>query len=280
MQWMAHTVHGPLCHPNWYLDGSKRETTESKANQSKFETILCSVTDRIDLNKPLHSDYLPVYINLPQHQTLEEEGAEVEEVRSAGVKMDEDADGAVPTRLVQALLDTGCLVGDCISQEVVNSLNARHLVVNIQTTICSGFDNHCSDTHPSLIIKITFIHENAFLKESFTRRVYVLPKSPVDIIIGRKTIKDIDFYQSTPSHFSWKINSTSTSQRRQAVTFGVTTQEILGSITSNQGLCKGDCDESLAARGHAHTCEEPLVLRTPAGSKTDSENYKKTGRGV
>jgi transposase InsO family protein len=192
--------------------------------------------------------------------------------------MDEDADGAVPTRLVQALLDTGCLVGDCISQEVVNSLNAMHLVVNIQTTICSGFDNHCSDTHPSLIIKITFIHEDTFLKESFTRRVYILPKSPVDIIIGRKTIKDIDFYQSTPSHFSWKINSTSTSQRRQAVTFGATTQEILGSITSNQGPYKGDCD-SLAARGHAHTCEEPLVLRTPAGSETDSENYKKTGRG-
>jgi hypothetical protein len=39
MQWIADTVHGPLCHPNWHLDGSKRETTEPKANQSKFETI-------------------------------------------------------------------------------------------------------------------------------------------------------------------------------------------------------------------------------------------------
>ena len=58
-------------------------------------------------------------------------------------------------------------------------------------------------------------------------------KSPVDLIIGKKTIKDIDFNQSTPSHFSWKINSTSTSQQKQVVTFGETTQEILGSITSN-----------------------------------------------
>jgi transposase InsO family protein len=291
MLWIADTAHGPLCNPHWNLDGSKREV-EQKANQSKFDYMLCSVINKINLNKPEHSDYLPVYINLPKYQILGEEGGEaedteVEEVRSAGVKMDEDADEAVPTRLVQALLDTGCLVGDCISQEVVNSLNARHLVVNIRTTICSGFDNHCSDTHPSLIINITFIHENTFLKESFTRRVYILPKSPVDMIIGRKTIKDIDFYQSTPSHFSWKINSTSTSQRMQAVTFGVNTQEILGSITSNQGPCKGDSDKSpikspiklLAVRGHAHTCEEPLALSTPAGSKTDSENNKQTVRG-
>ncbi len=140
MQWIADTVHGPLCHPNWHLDGSKRETTEPKATQSKFENILCSVTARIDLNKPLHSYYLPVYINLPNHQILEEEGeeaedTEVEEVRSAGVKMDEAEDEAVPVKLVQALLDSGCLVGDCISQEGVSSLKARHLIVNIQTTI-------------------------------------------------------------------------------------------------------------------------------------------------
>ena len=204
----------------------------------------------------------------------------MEEVHSAGVKMDEAEDEAVPVKLVQALLDSGCLVGDCISQDVVNSLNARHLVVNIHTTICSGFDNTCSDSHPSLIIKITFIPETTFLKESFTRRVYVLPKSPVDIIIGRKTIKDINFINSTPSHFSWVTNFTSTPQQMKAVTFGEISQEILGSITSNQGPCKGDCSKLLAVRGHAQTCEGPLALSTPAGSKTDSENNnKKTGRG-
>jgi hypothetical protein len=30
---------------------------------------------------------------------------------------------------VEALLDTGCLVGDCISQEIVNSLDASRLLL-------------------------------------------------------------------------------------------------------------------------------------------------------
>jgi hypothetical protein len=64
--------------------------------------------------------------------------------------------------LVQALLDTGCLVGDCMSQEIVDKLNASHLVVNINATICSGFNNQCSSDFPSLLIKVTFIHENLF----------------------------------------------------------------------------------------------------------------------
>jgi transposase InsO family protein len=284
IQWIANT-HGPYCHQFWHLDGTKR-TVPKPENQSKFEVILCSVIDRLLLNKPIHSDFLPVFLSLPQNQTLAAEGEEagglerVEEVHSPGVKMAEaGAEEAVADKLVQALLDTGCLVGDCISQEVVNSLNARHLVVNIKTTICSGFDNHCSDIHPSLLIKITFIHENTFLKESFIRRVYILPKSPVDIIIGRKTIKDIDFNQSTPSHFSWKINSTSTSQHVQEVPFGENTQEILGSITSNQVMSKRLSKGLMSVREHAHTCEGSLTLRTTAGSKTDSENIKQTVRG-
>jgi hypothetical protein len=44
-------------------------------------------------------------------------------------------------------------VGDCISQEIVDKLNAAHLVVNIKTTICSGFNNNCSSDFPSLLIK-------------------------------------------------------------------------------------------------------------------------------
>ena len=161
-QWIADQAHGPFCNPFWHLDGTERVSPKpiATAQGSKFTTLLTSVIDRININKPIHSDYLPVYITLPQDQTMAEEEAEeveeaeaeeVEEVHSAGVKMDEAEDEAVPVKLVQALLDSGCLVGDCISQDVVNSLNARHLVVNIHTTICSGFDNTCSDSHPSVV---------------------------------------------------------------------------------------------------------------------------------
>ena len=46
---------------------------------------------------------------------------------------------------IQALLDTGCLVGDCISQNVVDTLDASHLLYDVNTTICSGFNNECEN---------------------------------------------------------------------------------------------------------------------------------------
>jgi hypothetical protein len=67
-----------------------------------------------------------------------------EEVRSPAVhKMDVDGDEAVDKVHVQALIDTGCLVGDCMSQKIVDSLRASHLIVNIKTTSSSSFDNQC-----------------------------------------------------------------------------------------------------------------------------------------
>ena len=109
-QWIADQAHGPFCNPFWHLDGTVRVTPKpmATAQESKFTNLLTSVIDRININKPIHSDYLPVYITLPQDQTMAEEeteeveeaeAEEVEEVHSAGVKMDEAEE------LVQALLD-------------------------------------------------------------------------------------------------------------------------------------------------------------------------------
>jgi hypothetical protein len=144
----------------------------SKAQQHSklLTTMLTSVIDKIKLNKSNHSDYLSVFINLPptQMNLVEEEGkakGTEEEVLSPGIKMDVVTGEAIQDDLlVQALLDTGCLVGDCMSQKIVDKLNASHLVVNINATICSGFNNRCFSDFPALLIKITFIHEKTFLK--------------------------------------------------------------------------------------------------------------------
>jgi hypothetical protein len=84
--------------------------------------MLTSVIDKIKLNKIDHSDYLSVFINLPPTQMNlvgeegEAEGTE-EEVLSLNVKMDVAAGEAVQDNLlVQALLVTGYLVEDCMSQ--------------------------------------------------------------------------------------------------------------------------------------------------------------------
>jgi hypothetical protein len=92
-----------------------------------------------------------------------------------------------------------------------------------------------------------------------------LPKSPIDIIIGRKTIKSINFATKTPSHFGCEINLTS--RTRPVIDFDDTinnndSQEIHGvCIPSNHDLSK---DLSVAKR-HAQTFNESLVLGKTAG---------------
>ena len=142
-------------------------------------------------------------------------------------------------KFCKALLDSGCLVGDCMSQ---------HLVVNIYTTICSGFDNHCSNTFPSLLINISFLNETNALVESFLTRVIILPKSPIEIIIGRKTIQTLKFSKRTPSHFDGTKNLTV--PRVTMESFGNALQEKCGYTVSNQNYV----ERSSSVKVHPHKC--------------------------
>jgi hypothetical protein len=90
---------------------------------------------------------------------------------------------------LRALLDTGCLVEDTISQEIVDSLDASHLLYDVNTTICSGFNNQCTDKFQCLKININFFNEVNSLQENFNTVVIVLMNSHIDLIIGRETIK-------------------------------------------------------------------------------------------
>jgi hypothetical protein len=168
LAWIAN-VKGPYCLAKWYLNGNPRVQPANPTQQSKsMTTMLTTILNKIKLHKNTHSDYLTIFVSLPQTQTmlLEEEGVVemTQEVTVQGIRAAADAAAEEDKFLVQALLDTGCLVGDCISQEIVDKLNASHLIVRIATTICSGFDNNCSSDFPSLVIKITFNHENTFLR--------------------------------------------------------------------------------------------------------------------
>ena len=109
---------------------------------------------------------------------------------------------------VFALLDSGCLVGDCMSQNIVDKLQATHLLVHVNTTICIGFDNKCDSSFPSLLINISFINEITSLRESFNTSVFILKYTPLDLIIGRATIKKQFFSLRTPSHFEDQTNLT------------------------------------------------------------------------
>jgi hypothetical protein len=112
-----------------------------------------------------------------------------------------------------------------------------------------------------------FIHENTFLKESFLTRVSILPKSPIDIILGRKTSKAITFASKTQSHF--RCETILTSQQMLDETSGVEQEIHDVCIHPNHDRAKA----LPGARGHAQICGRPLVLRSEAaGLESDCRN--------
>jgi hypothetical protein len=75
-----------------------------------------------------------------------------------------------PNKTVKALLDTGCLVGDCISRRMIDSLHGSHLLRDLDTTIRSGFNNQCHDKFRCLKINISFLNETNFLRKFLTQQ--------------------------------------------------------------------------------------------------------------
>jgi len=103
---------------------------------------------------------------------------------------------------ILALLDTGSLAGDFISQQVVDKLNAKLKLVSVNTTICSGFNNQCSNKFESITIHLSYINEVTLKQTTISLNALVLPNSPIDLIIGRASLKVHNFLFNTPSHFS------------------------------------------------------------------------------
>ena len=103
----------------------------------------------------------------------------------------------------KALLDTGSLAGDFISNDFIVDLNLVNYVEidNNEIQICSGLDNNCSSTSGSITLSLSFKNEVNNKTEFVTLVFKILHKSPIDIIIGRKSIKALKMVAKTPSHF-------------------------------------------------------------------------------
>lgn len=101
----------------------------------------------IEFNNIPNLDFVTIPNSLPATQMViglnpEEEERKMVQVE-AGTQTEAEED---------VLVGVEALLGDCMSQEMVDHLKASHLLVYINTTICSGFDNHCSSKLPSLVI--------------------------------------------------------------------------------------------------------------------------------
>ena len=87
----------------------------------------------------------------------------------------------------QALLDTGSLVGDFISQNLCLSLNALHLCYTslIPLVVCSGLDGTCYSNNTEIDIGINFKSINNVCHTIIYLTVRVKQSSLIDLIIGR-----------------------------------------------------------------------------------------------
>ena len=216
----------------YHRAGDQNQQRREEGKPPSITLLASKVNSIIPSPVKTHSDFLTVVITLLHPEAIargteeilrEGEMDVVEEVTKAvaevtQIRAEEDtkAEAAVAstpntiteTKEVTALLDTGCLVGDCISQESINSLNAFNYLFDTNTTICSGFDNTCETKFKSLDLNISFINELNLFKENFNTTVTVLRKSKIDLIIGRETIKKYNLSKRLPSHFEAPIKLT------------------------------------------------------------------------
>jgi hypothetical protein len=261
-RWATKFPTEPHCHHNRNVDGNPRNSPNPTAGTGKTISDLTLQHERYisSLNKASLSDFLTVTIS-PFRKVLLLTEAEVveqiEEVEEVEIEVEEEADflTAVTTvgKDIRALLDTGCLIEDCISKQVVDSINASHLLFDVTTTICSGFNNQYQDKFQCLEINLSFLNETTFSFEHFTTTVIVLKDSPINLIVGRETIKKLRLIDRLPSHFVESKNLT-VLQKTQGSFADNNSEELYGYKLSNQVRT----ERSHPVKMHAHRCISSL----------------------
>ena len=103
---------------------------------------------------------------------------------------------------VDALLDAGCLAGDFVARRIVDRFNIRPIINSAaKLSVCGGLDNTCYDISDSVIISVNYLNERVNRINTFTIKAIILDSSPVDLIIGRATIKKPSLVLEVPSQF-------------------------------------------------------------------------------
>ena len=111
----------------------------------------------------------------------------------------EEAKGSIN---VDALLNSGCLAGDFVARRIVDRFNIKPVINSAaKLSVCSGLDNTCYDTSKSVIISVNYFNERLNKISTFEIKAIILETSPLDLIIGRATIKKLSLVHDVPSQF-------------------------------------------------------------------------------
>ena len=93
---------------------------------------------------------------------------------------------------MDALLDTGCLAGDFVARRIVDGFNIKPVINSAaKLSVCSGLDNTCYGISKSVIISVNYLNEHLNKLSTFEIKAIILETLPLDLIIGRATIKNI-----------------------------------------------------------------------------------------
>ena len=111
----------------------------------------------------------------------------------------EEAKGSIN---LDALLDTGCLAGDFVARRIVDTNNIKPVIHSTaKFSVCSGSDNTCYDISKSVIICVNYFSERLNNINTFEIKAIIKDTSPLDLIIGRATIRKRGLVHQVPSQF-------------------------------------------------------------------------------
>ena len=104
---------------------------------------------------------------------------------------------------MDALLDTGCLAGVFVARMIVDRFNMKPVINSAaKLSVCSGLDNTCYDISKSVIISVNYLNERLNKINTFEIKAIILETSPLDLIIGRATIKKLSLVMKYPVNSS------------------------------------------------------------------------------
>ena len=104
---------------------------------------------------------------------------------------------------VAALVDTGSLAGDFVALRVIQNLKLTNYIVSTShRTVCSGLDNKCYDISRHIPLYVSYFSEALNKTDVFLIDAIVLDSSPVDLLIGKQTIRKTQIFSSVPSQLS------------------------------------------------------------------------------
>ena len=99
---------------------------------------------------------------------------------------------------VDALLDTGSLDGDFLAEYVVVRYNLKPVLSDTSYTVCLK-------SNTILLLRVRFFDESSNRYGTFDIKAHILKATPVDLIIGRDSIKKSNIFSNVPSQLGIKV---------------------------------------------------------------------------